>query len=70
MADGPRSVFTQAIGENMDSKKEVWWDPTSWTPETRAVVIAICAAICLVAQVCLSADQDDGIGKGGDILRR
>lgn len=54
----------------MDSKKEVWWDPTSWTPETRAVVIAICAAICLVAQVCLSADQDDGVGKGGDILRR
>lgn len=38
--------------------KEVWWDLTTWTSETRTVVVAICAAICLVAKVALASRED------------
>ena len=41
----------------IEEPKQVLWNPTTWTPETRTVVLAICAAICLLAKVAL-ADRE------------
>lgn len=42
---------------DVEQSQQVLWNPTTWTPETRTVVLAICTTICLVIKVAL-ADRE------------